>query len=41
MRVRLNLVLELQAAYDGEVHFRLHLGNRTLLLPDFMHQYCS
>lgn len=41
MRVRLNIVLDLQAAHDGEVHFRLHLGNRSILPPDFMRRYCS
>ena len=40
-KVRKNVVLELSAASGGLVHFRLHLGNRAALPPDFMRRYCA
>ena len=40
-KVRKNVVLELSASSGGLVHFRLHLGNRAALPPDFMRRYCA
>lgn len=40
-KVRKNVVLELFASSGGLVHFRLHLGNRAALPPDFMRRYCA
>lgn len=40
-KVRKNVVLELYASSGGLVHFRLHLGNRAALPPDFMRRYCA
>ena len=39
--VRKNVVLELFASTGGQIHFRLHLGNRAALPPDFMRRYCT
>lgn len=40
-KVRKNVVLELFALSGGQIHFRLHLGNRAALPPDFMRRYCA
>lgn len=40
-KVRKNVVLELFASSGGQIHFRLHLGNRAALPPDFMRRYCT
>ena len=40
-KVRKNVVLELFASTGGQIHFRLHLGNRAVLPPDFMRRYCA
>ena len=40
-KVRKNVVLELFASSGGQIHFRLHLGNRAALPPDFMRRYCA
>ena len=40
-KVRKNVVLELSASTGGQIHFRLHLGNRAALPPDFMRRYCA
>lgn len=40
-KVRKNVVLELSASSGELVHFRLHLGNRAALPPDFMRRYCA
>lgn len=40
-KVRKNVVLELSASSGGQIHFRLHLGNREALPPDFMRRYCA
>ena len=40
-KVRKNVVLELFASTGGQIHFRLHLGNRAALPPDFMRRYCT
>ena len=40
-KVRKNVVLELSDSSGGLVHFRLHLGNRAALPPDFMRRYCT
>lgn len=40
-KVRKNVVLELFASSGGLVHFRLHLGNRAALPPDFLRRYCA
>ncbi len=40
-KVRKNVVLELSSSTGGQIHFRLHLGNRAALPPDFMRRYCA
>ena len=40
-KVRKNVVLELFDSPGGQIHFRLHLGNRAALPPDFMRRYCA
>ena len=40
-KVRKNVVLELFDSIGGQIHFRLHLGNRAALPPDFMRRYCA
>ncbi len=40
-KVRKNVVLELFDSSGGQIHFRLHLGNRAALPPDFMRRYCA
>ena len=40
-KVRKNVVRELFASSGGQIHFRLHLGNRAALPPDFMRRYCA
>lgn len=40
-KVRKNVVLELSDSTGGQIHFRLHLGNRAALPPDFMRLYCA
>ena len=40
-KVRKNVVLELFASTGGQIHFRLHLGNRAALPPDFLRRYCA
>ncbi len=40
-KVRKNVVLELFDSTGGQIHFRLHLGNRAALPPDFMRRYCA
>ena len=33
--------MALVASTGGQIHFRLHLGNRAALPPDFMRRYCA